>query len=469
MTGLAAAHRLQELIPTARISLFERSLRVGGILHTVRRDGFLIERSADNFLTKDPTALDLCNQLGLARDLQPTDPARRRAFVIRGGRVVPVPSGFVIMSPGAVWPILSTPLLSPWGKLRVMMEWLIPRNRELANEDSDESVASFCRRRLGAEAFQRLVQPLIGGIYTADPERLSMRATLPHLIEQEQRDGSLWRGARRSARDSRALENERESGARYGLFLAPQQGMQALTDRLAAALPAGTISTGIEVTSLRPMPSGGAWGVSTSGSPEACFEGAVLAVPAGAAAKLTAGFDPALSGLLGGIEYAGATIVCLGYRREQTSRPIDGFGVVIPHVEGRHALAVSFASHKFPGRAPEGCELARVFFGGALQPETGELPDSELIRLAVQELRSFVGLQGEPLLVEIARWGGCMPQYHIGHQQRVGEIERLVAGHGGLVLAGAAYRGVGVPQCIASGREAAQSLANYLAAAQPVA
>lgn len=466
VTGLAAAHRLRELIPGVRISLFERSPRVGGILHTVRRDGYLIERSADNFLTKDPAALALCNQLGLEPDLLPTDPARRRAFVVRGGRVAPVPNGFVVMSPGSIGSILSTPLLSPWGKARLIMELLIPRNKQLKEQAKDESVASFCRRRLGAEAFDRLVQPLVGGIYTADPERLSMRATMPHLIEQEQRHGSLWLGARRAAREGKSAS---ESGARYGLFLTPKQGMQELTDRLAATLPAGTIRTGLEVTTLRPVTSWVGWGVSAGGSSEESFDGVVLATPAGAAAKLTAGFDPQLSALLGGIEYAGATIVCLGYRREQATRPIDGFGVVVPRVEGRSSLAVSFASHKFPGRAPEGCELARVFFGGALQPQVGELPDSELISLAIEELRTLIGLQGAPLLVEVARWGGCMPQYHVGHLQRVGEIERLVARHPGLALAGAAYRGVGVPQCIAGGRAAAQSLATHLAASRPVA
>ncbi len=203
ITGLAAAHRLVELLPNAKLSLFEASSRLGGVLETIERDGFLIERSADNFLATPTAAVDLCRKLEMERDLVPTDESRRRAFVVHRGQLVPVPQGFYLMSPRKLWPILRTPLLSLGGKLRLLSEPFVPRGPASApvrnpeprtpNPRDDESVASFARRRLGREVFERIVQPLVAGIYTADPEKLSMAATMPRFLEFERSHGSLLR------------------------------------------------------------------------------------------------------------------------------------------------------------------------------------------------------------------------------------------------------------------------------------
>ncbi|QDU88781.1 Protoporphyrinogen oxidase [Pirellulimonas nuda] len=444
VTGLAAAHRVGELSPRAEVRLFERSDRVGGVLQTESRDGFLIERSADNFLTKTPHATALCERIGLADELIPTESARRRAMVVRRGRLLGIPEGFVIMSPGAVWPIVATGILSPAGKARLMCEPLVPPRRDA----SDESVADFCRRRLGSEAFTRLVQPLVGGIYTADPERLSMAATMPHLLQDEREHGGLWRAAR-------GRKRQQSSGARYNLFMAPRGGMQAITDRLRQRLPAGCLFTGSDIRALHRDRSTGKWRI--EGSEGGDFDAVIVAAPAPAAGEMLAGLDASLASELRQIEYAGATIVCLGYERRLAARPMDGFGFVVPHAERRPILAASFASHKFPGRAPQDCELVRVFFGGALQPEMADRPDAELIQIAREQLGELIGLSGEPKTVEVARWGGAMPQYHVGHVERVDRILQHAAAWPGLYLAGAAYRGVGVPNCIASGEAAAEA------------
>src|SRR3954468_10562724 len=229
ITGLAAAHRILELLPGAQLSLFEAKNRLGGVLETVERDGFLIEHSADNFLAV-PAVRELCDRLGLKDELVPTDASRRRAFVVRSGKLIPIPEGFYLMSPRKAWPILASPLLSVRGKLRLLAEPLVPPRPVTV---TDESIASFARRRLGGEVFERLVQPLVAGIYTADPEKLSMAATMPQFLEYERTAGSLLRATLKFRRSSREDPNENASGARYGLFVAPQHGMKSLVDALA--------------------------------------------------------------------------------------------------------------------------------------------------------------------------------------------------------------------------------------------
>ena len=459
ITGLAAAHRLTEIAPELQLSLFEATDRAGGVLQTVERDGFLIERSGDSFLTRHPWATDLCRRVGLSDQLLPTDETRRRALVVCRGEIVPAPEGFVLMAPKKLLSILRSPVLSWRGKLRLCCEPFV-RGRSGGQEQvaHDESVASFARRRLGREAYERLVQPLLAGIYTADPERLSMAATMPNFVEQERVHGSLWRAARRertTAADSQA------AGARYGLFLAPRLGMQQLVDAIAERLPANVLQTGTPVTSLQTQ--AGRWRLSRqAGESLGEFDAVVLTTPAHHAAQLVQLVDANLAAELAGIEYAGCTVVSLGYRRSQIAASLPGFGFVVPTIERRRVIAVSFASLKFPGRAPDELILLRVFVGGALQPELADLPDDQLLALASEELRDLIGLSGEPVVTEIARWSRGMPQYHLGHLDRVQRIESLTSSHPGLEIAGAAYRGVGIPQCIHSGEQAAQRVAEYL-------
>ena len=454
ITGLAAALKLTESNPDLPWTLFEASPRLGGALQTIEQDGWRIERSADNFLTRDPWALDLCERVGIKEDLLPTDPTRRRAFVVRKGKVCSVPEGFVLMTARKTWPILASPLLSPLGKLRLACEPLIPRRRD--NPNADESVASFVRRRLGREAFERLVQPLVSGIYTADPEKLSIRATLPQFQKQEAEHGSLWRAAYRGPKSKQS-----ESGASYGLFAGPRLGMQQIPDAIIAKLPADRLRTSTPIAHCNPLEDRPGWQLlGPQQKPLGEFDAVIICLPTHHAADVVHGFDASLAEELSGIEYAGSSVVCLGVRDEQIARPIQGFGFVVPSIEGRQIISASFASYKFPGRAPKGHTLVRVFIGGALQPELASLEDDELIRIARKELGELVGLTGEPVLTSIARWTRQMPQYHMGHLDRVARIEKAAESWPGLTFAGAAYRGVGVPQCIRSGELAAERVIN---------
>jgi oxygen-dependent protoporphyrinogen oxidase len=479
ISGLAAAFRLHELLPRAEVKLFEASGRVGGVLDTARHGEFLIERSADNFLTQPPAAMELCRSLGLADELLPTDETRRRAYVVRGNRLLPIPDGFYLMSPRKLVPLFASPLLSWRGKLRLLAEPFVGRSNK-----SDESVASFARRRLGREAYERLVQPLVAGIYTADPEQLSMAATMPQFWEYERKHGSLlratlrlpWPGANTAPGADRFNDQStaHASGARYSLFAAPKNGMASLVNALVGCLPAGIVQLNAPVALVRQQ-SNGQWKidfgsrVSNGGLELAdrlpenwnslCFDAVIVANAAHSAARLLETCDPELAADLAAIPYAGCAVVSFGFARRQIGNALNGFGLVVPSVEGRKIIAVSFASQKFPDRAPPDAILIRVFLGGALQPELLQLRDAELRELALKELAALLEITGEPQLVDIARWPNSMPQYCIGHLERVARIEERLSRWPGLELAGNAYRGVGVPQCVASGQAAAERIA----------
>ncbi len=423
IAGLAAARRCLELAPRACLTLLEAGARLGGVLGSERRDGFLIEQSADNFITNVPWAIDLCRRAGFEAELIPTHSANRRAQVVFRGRLVNVPRGFSLMAPGQVWPMLTTPILSPRGKLRLLAEPLVRRRAA-----GDESLASFARRRFGAEVFERLIQPLVGGIYTADPERLSLAATLPRFLSLEARHGSLLSAAaRRELRGGG--ESGFASGARYGMFVAPREGMDRLVARIAEVLEPKRVRLNTPVA--RVAPSGGrGWLVELGGSaaPETIVADAVIvAAPAPRAAEILAG-EADLASALAAIEYASTAVVSLGYRLTQVGRPLDAFGFVVPAREKRRILAASFSSVKYPGRAPDDALLARVFIGGACQSELLAGDDRELIGLATQELGELLAISGPPIMTWLARWTNAMPQYTLGHLRGSRRSRRLSPG-----------------------------------------
>jgi protoporphyrinogen/coproporphyrinogen III oxidase len=457
ITGLAAAHRLAELDPKLEIALVEAGSRLGGVLQTVRRDGFLIERSADNFIANVPWAVELCRRIGFSDQLIPTSSGQRNALVVHKGRLEKVPPGFMLLAPSRIWPLVTTPILSPWGKLRLLGEYFVPRRKS----DGDESLASFARRRLGREAFERIVQPLVGGIYTADPEKLSLQATLPRFVEMERRYGSLIRGALRQRTASSEEEAEAGSGARYGLFVAPRDGLSSMVEAIAARLPPGSVRLDCPVERIIREPDG-TWSIrlaaSAAGPSDVQCDGLIVTVAADCAARLIEPIDRQLAADLGRIVYAGTTIVSLAYRRDAISHVLDGFGFVVPAVEKRRILAGSFASVKFAGRAPDGMVLVRVFVGGACQSEIAELPDDELRKIATDELRVLLGTRAGPVLCDIARWPRSMPQYQLGHGKLVADIELAAAKWPHIALAGNAYHGVGIPHCIHSGQQAAERI-----------
>ncbi len=456
ISGLAAAHRLSELDPHARLTLLEANNRLGGVIQTVRRDGFLYERSADSFITTVPWAINLARRIGFEDQLIGTNPDGRRAMVVHQGRLEEIPAGFVLMAPRDLQAVLKTPILSWAGKLRLAWEAFEPPQANAG----DESVAAFAKRRLGVEVFERLVQPLVGGIYTADPEKLSLAATLPRFQEMERTAGSLTRAAwKERAKQNLQGSPSCESGARYSMFVTPREGLSSFINAIADRLPAESIRLNTPVTSVARSGSG-RWSVSLHDRDEPLeADGLVLAAPAPRVAPMLTDLDASLASEIGSIEHAGSSVCTAAYRTDQIARLPRCFGFVVPSIENRQILSASFSSHKFAGRAPDGYVVIRTFIGGALQAELNNLPDSALRRLVSRELQELIGVEGSPVFWDVSRYAETMPQYHLGHLDRVSRIESRVSRHVGLAVAGNAYRGVGIPQCIQSGESAAQQVA----------
>jgi oxygen-dependent protoporphyrinogen oxidase len=469
ISGLAAAHRLRRLLPRAEVHLFEATDRLGGPLHTLRTVDSILEQGADSFLIKTPWALELCRELGLAEQLVPVNEYHRRALVVHNGKLLPVPDGFVLMRPQNLKAMLRSPVLSVAGKLRLLAEPLIRAPAAAQDPDYDESVASFATRRLGREAFERLVQPLVAGIFVADAHRLSLAATFPEFLQAEREYGSLWRSAPASGEPGAGDEGSAyldvakpQAAARYGQFVSLRGGMSTLVEALRDSLPAGSIRLGTALEGLSRLGSG-QWAVTTqTASQPEVFAGVILALPAASAARLVQSTDTSLAERLARIEYASSAVVTLVHRREQVTSALEGFGAVAPAVENRRIVAASFLNVKFPDWAPPDRAIIRVFMGGALRPEMVDRSDAELVAIATEEMAALVGAHGAPTETHVARWRDSMPQYQVGHLKLVAEIEQRVAAHPGLELAGSAYRGVGIPQCIRGGRAAAERLVEHL-------
>ncbi len=456
VSGLAAAHRLTELARAESRSLELRVLearsRVGGAILTRRREGFLVEAGPDSFITQKPWALALCRRLGLENELIPTNPDCRRTFVVRDGTLHPVPEGFLLLAPSRILPMLTSRLFSWPGKLRMGLDLVIPRRDH--GLDGDESLASFVRRRLGTEALERIAQPLVGGIYTADPENLSLRATMPRFLDMEREHRSLILAMRRGRRA--AGRAAAESGARYSMFVSLRGGMSVLTDALLARLPAGAVETDAPVRRLLHAPDG--WSVQLADGSARTARAVILTCQAHETAPILESLDPPLAAELATIDYASSATMTMAFRREQVRHRLDGFGFVVPAVEQRTLMAATFSSIKFPGRAPQGRLLIRAFLGGATQPHVYALPDRDMQDGVRADLRDLIGLCGEPEFVELYRWPRSMPQYPVGHLRRVAVIRRMAARWPGLALAGNAFGGVGVPDCVQSGEQAAEAV-----------
>jgi oxygen-dependent protoporphyrinogen oxidase len=459
ITGLAAAHRIGELAVAREMpveaTILERGDYLGGALRTIARDAFVMETGADSFLTEKPWAAQLASRLGLESELIPTRAEFRKTYVVRRGRLVEIPTGFSLLAPMRIWPVITSPLFSPWGKLRMALEPMISKRDDTA----DESLASFVTRRLGREVLDRVAQPLAGGIYTADPSTLSMRATMPRFVEMERRHGSLMRGMR--VAEAARAQHAGTSGARWSLFLSLRGGMGTLADALVTRLE-GSIRRGADVAAVEHSDNG--WRVTLADGSHLEADAVICAAQAYTAARLLRRIDSRLADHLGYITYSSAATVNLTWCLRDFPKPPDAFGFVVPALEHRKIIAGSFSSLKFQHRAPEGFVLARVFLGGVLQSDMMNLSDDEMIAAAREEFRALCGVTAAPGMTEVQRWPASMPQYAVGHLDRVAQIEEIVARIPNLFLAGAPYRGVGVPDCVHSGEIAAEAAFERLAA-----
>ncbi len=500
ITGLAAANRVlergYESGEQVDVTLLEASGRVGGTVQTRERDGFLLESGPDSFISEKPAALELVKRLGLESHLIATNENHRRSFIVRQGRLRPVPRGFHLLAPAEFWPFVSSDIFSWHGKARIAMDLVLPRRN--SRGDADESLAQFVRRRLGREALERMAQPMIGGIYTADPEKLSLRATMPRFLEMEREHRSLIHALRKQSREAKDAEASTErgssptvregvgttsSGARYSLFFSFDCGMQLLTDTLEARISdlefpitadssqsksSIQMNTIVESVALEQATAADGtqpkWKIRTRRGETLVADAICLALPAHVSGEVLRSVDERLASELEGISYASSATINLAYKRADIPHPLDGFGFVVPFIENRSIMACTFSSVKFAVRAPEGYVLLRAFIGGALQPEMLGLTEAALIASVRGDLRDLLGIEAAPLFTELTKWDRSMPQYHVGHLDRVQRIHERVASLPHLALAGNAYSGPGLPDCIRSGEEAADDLLGSLQA-----
>lgn len=456
ITGLATAFYLQKKSraagQTVDYTLVESAPRFGGKIITTTVDGFVIEGGPDSFITQKPWGTQLCRDLGLADRLIPTNDDRRNIFVLNNGKLTPFPGGYRLTVPTEFIPFVLSGLISPWGKLRMGLDLVIPPRQE----QGDESLANFIRRRLGSEALDKIAAPIMAGIYVADPERLSMQSTFPTFLEMEQKYGSLIR-AMRAAKKQRAASGHNSQAS--AMFTSLRGGMNELIERLVDRLE-GDLRLGCRVSGLRYLSPGFEISLDRPDSPPLITDGVVLATPAYVAADLLEPIEPELAGLLRQVRYISTATVSLGYRRAEvlSQHDLNGFGFMVPPSQRRQILACTWSSTKFDHRAPAEGVLLRAFVGGDGYEHLLDLADDELVALVRAEVADTMGLTAEPVTHRIFRWVKANPQYDVGHLERVAAMEALTARRPGLYLAGSAFRGIGIPDCVKSALTAVDRL-----------
>jgi oxygen-dependent protoporphyrinogen oxidase len=452
ITGLSAAWTLQKRgIPYV---LLEQSGRWGGKIRTEYVDGygdtpFVIEVGPDSFLTQKTWALQLALELGLGDRLLGTNDHLRQTYVLNKGKLTPLPDGVMLIVPTKFAPFVTSPLISWQGKLRLAQELFLPPRED----DGDESLADFVRRRLGSEVLDKLAEPLLAGIYNTEAEKQSLLATFPRFRELERRYGSLTRGmiAARQA-------NKPDNKPKYATFVSFKTGMRELVEGLITRLD-GDLRLNTRVRSITPRGEG-AYTVTLSDESQINTEHLLLTTPAHITARLIGGVCDIASDMLGDIRYVSTGTVSLAYKRDDISHPMQGFGVVIPRSEGRPINAITWTSTKFYYRAPEGHALLRVFFGGSRTPKSFDLSDDALLDMVQGELRAIMGIDAAPLFTRIHRWNEANPQYDVGHLDRVDTLESALPA--GIHLTGSAYRGIGVPDCVHQGQVMASKVASLV-------
>ncbi|HLF01654.1 MAG TPA: protoporphyrinogen oxidase, partial [Anaerolineales bacterium] len=427
IAGLAAAYRLTQKAPGLTVTLIESDSRLGGKIVTDRADGFVIEGGPDTFLSYKPRGLGLCRELGLEDRLHGTNEKIRRTYVMRGGKLYELPEGLTGLIPSRFGPMAKTALISPLGKLRMGLDYIIPPR----SADGDESIAAFVERRLGREMYEHLIEPLLSGIYAGDGEQLSLAATFPQLRQTELANGSLIKGMLAAKRKAPT-----PNGKSWAAFLTPTTGLAEIVEALEKRLGGVEVRLGSRATRVEAASSGYRIGLENGESLAA--DAVIFATPAFITADLISNLDSQISTALRAIPYVSTATVSVAHplRDTRSARPLDGYGYIIPRAESRPILACTWTSTKFPHRAPEGFGLIRAFIGCAGQQEVLERDDAELLDLVRDELRRTLGITAPPMLHRVFRWPRAMPQYTLGHLDRLAVIEARLARLSGMFVAG---------------------------------
>jgi oxygen-dependent protoporphyrinogen oxidase len=467
IAGLAAAYELEKARAAGaavEYTLFESRDRLGGSLASEVVNGAVLERGPDSFLTEKPAAIELCRELGLAGELVPSNDAERKTYILVKNRLVPMPDGLMFLVPTKLIPTAMTRLFSLKTKLRMGLELLHPPR---PSSDEDEAVATLVERHFGAEAVDRLADPLLSGIYGGDATQLSARTVLPRLVEMESEFGSLTRGmlaghskmkARAKAaakKNGAASDNGNSRPAARSIFTTLRNGLQQLVDALQSKLNLSWVRVSTPVSALAKVENG--WTVEAAGVKEN-YDSVIVCSPAWAAGVLLSPVDEVLGDDLSAIPYSSSITVNLLYDEATLGKLPDGFGFLVPASEGRAMLACTFVHRKFLGRTPPGKAVLRAFLGGMKNEALLAEQDEVLVATVRRELKEILGIEAAPEHTQVSRWRRAMAQYAVGHQVRAKRVAEHVAALPGLKLAGNAYDGIGIPDCIRLGRLAAKEL-----------
>lgn len=455
ISGLAAAHRLVTQRPDLKVYLLEANNRVGGVLRTDSVDGFTIDGGPDSFLAKKPRGVGLARELGLEDRFQWTDERNRGSFIYRDGALHPMPEGLTGLIPTRLQPMVKSGLVSPLGKARMLLDYVLPARKE----DGDESLQAFISRRLGSEVYANLIEPLMAGINSGDGARLSLAASFPQLRTAEKEHGGLIRGVLAAQKQAKmqAIGHQTKQG-----FVSFRTGMHELPDALLADIESkgGIVQRNRHVARIDRIDDG-RFVVAQDGADQSfshIFDGVILAAPVHTQAELLRYLDADGAEAMSEIPQVSTALILLGYREGPNAMPPGNYGYLVPRAQGRQVKAVSWMSSKWEGRAPEGHFLVRGFVGRAGEQEVLRRPDDELAELVRQEMREVNDIEGDPVVQRVYRWAQAMPQYTLGHLDRVARIKAAAARVPGLEIAGNMLCGVGIPDCIAAGEAASDRL-----------
>ncbi len=471
VAGLGAAFKIRRAVSEGHdveFVLVEKDRRLGGKIQTEivpdpsEQGRFVVDGGPDCFLTEKPACHRIAKLTGILDDELPTDESRKRTWILSRGKLHQMPDGVMMFAPTKFLPFAITGLFSWQGKIRMAMDLFIPPKKVAPGEFNDETLESFVVRRMGRECLERLAEPLVGGVHASDPVQMSLAATFPRLLEMEQNYGSLMKAfiaSRRKVEEMRRKYPAKPGEKPRTFFTSFAKGMQQLTDSMADAAGRKNIRTGVTVTSLQRASRDG-WRALLSDGSSVDGDAVIIATESWAAEPLVRPHDEAIADALANIPTSSSATVSIAFNENEVGFDLNAFGVLCPLVEGRALMAATYSSTKWPGRAPAGRVLLRGFVGGPHNQEIVRRSDEELVQTVLTEFHEILGLNpfAKPLFHRVFRWYLGMPQYTLGHLDRVTLIENRCSQIPGLSLAGGSYRGVGVPNCIESGEWAVQKI-----------
>lgn len=449
ISGLSTAYFLKEnSTEQLDITIVEKKPTLGGNINTQRFDKYLVEGGPDSFLSEKPWAMALCKRIGLTGELLATNEEHQKTYIYSKKKLHPMPEGLILMIPTKVMPLLYSSLLSLPGKIRMGLELFIPRRKST----SDESFGHFVKRRLGKEALNKIAEPFIAGVHGGDPDKMSIKASFPKFVAMEEEHGSLIKGMItrmaqfKNTTQTRRTSDKEQSPGRVTMFMSLKGGMSTLVDTLLEKIEDVEIKKETTVTEIGN--SDGGYTVSLEGENSIDADAVVICTPAYSASTIFRDFNRSLHEKLLTIPYASTSTISMSFKRSQIKNSIDGFGFVVPKAEGKRIIGSTWSSIKWAGRAPEDELLLRCFVGGSLHEKLLENSDDEVMAMVLEDLKSIMDIEGEPVMKRMFRYKKAMPQYTIGHEDRVEGIEHELHAYNGLFLTGSAYHGIGISDTV---------------------